>query len=232
MANAEMLSGICTVKLLCPGTPVSCTYLPASLDMRYGTTGYGPEAMLQAAAAVEISRNYGLPVHVFGVASIANLVGVQSGIDSVMSSILPVLAGADVLYGAGDLGNGMAASFERLVIDDEICRSLPFLVQGVEVNAETLALDVIHKVGPGGKYVSQKHTLGHFQKEHFYPELADVRNYEAWMKAGTKTLVEKAKEKAKKILKEHWPTPLDNDVRKEISEIIGRAEKELLKNTL
>ncbi len=232
MANAEMLSGICTVELLCPGTPVSCTYLPASLDMRYGTTGYGPEAMLQAAAAVEISRNYGLPVHVFGVASIANLVGVQSGIESVMSSILPVLAGADVLYGAGDLGNGMAASFERLVIDDEICKSLPFLVQGIEVNDETLALDVIHKVGPGGEYVSQKHTLGHFQKEHFYPKLADTRNFEAWMKAGAKTLVEKAKEKAKKILKEHWPTPLDIDVQKEIFEIVGRAEKELLKNPL
>ena len=232
MTNAEMLSGICTVELLCPGTPVSCTYLPASLDMRYGTTGYGPEAMLQAAAAVEIARYYGLPVHVFGIASIANVTGVQSGIESVMSGIFSVLAGADVVYGAGDLGNGMAASFERLVIDDEICKLLPFLVQGVEVSDETLALDVIHKVGPGGEYVSQKHTLEHFQKEYFYPELADTRGYEAWRKAGAKTLIEKANEKAKKILKEHWPTPLDKDVQKEISEIISRAEKELPKSTL
>ncbi len=225
-----MLSGICTVQLLHPGTPTSCTYLPASLDMRYGTTGWGPEAMLQAAAAVEISRYYRLPVHVFGVACMANVTGVQSGIESTMSSILPILAGADVLYGAGDLGNGMAASFERLVIDNEICKSLPFLVQGIEVSDETLALDVIRKVGPGGEYVSQKHTLEHFRKEYFYPELADTRGYEAWRKSGAKTLVEKANQKAKEILKSHWPTPLDKDVQKEISEIIRRAEKELTKS--
>jgi len=227
MANAEMLSGICTVELLYPSTPISCTYLPASLDMRYGTTGWGPEAMLQAAAAVEISRYYGLPVHVFGIACMANVVGVQSGIESVMSGISAVLAGADVLYGAGDLGDGMAASFERLVIDNEICKALPFLVQGVKVSDETLALDVIHKVGPGGEYVSQKHTLEHFRKEYFYPELADTRSYEAWRKAGAKTLVEKAKEKAKEILRDHCPTPLDKDVQKEISNIIKKAEKEV-----
>ncbi|UCE16743.1 MAG: trimethylamine methyltransferase family protein [Candidatus Bathyarchaeota archaeon] len=232
MANAEMLCGICTVQLLCPGTPISCTYLPASLDMRYGTTGYGPEAMLQAAAAVEIAHYYGLPVHVFGAACMANLIGVQSGIESTMSGILSVLAGADILYGLGDLGDGMAASFERLVIDDELCKSFPFLAQGVEVSDETLALDIIHKVGPGGEYVSQKHTLEHFRKEYFYPELADTRNYAAWKKAGAKTLGEKAREKAKEILKEHCPTPLDKDVQKEISNIIEKAEKELSKKNI
>jgi len=159
----------------------------------------------------------------------ANMTGVQSGIESTMSGISSVLAGADVLYGLGDLGDGMAASFERLVIDDELCKSLSFLVQGVEVSDETLALDVIHKVGPGGEYVSQKHTLEHFHKEYFYPELTATRGYAAWRKAGAKTLVEKAREKAKEILKEHWPTPLDKDVQKEISDIVKKAEKELSK---
>jgi len=125
----------------------------------------------------------------------------------------------------------MAASFEELVIDNEICRSVLAMAQGIKVDDETMALDIIHKVSPGGHFLAEKHTLQHFTEEHIFSELADKSSYEAWKKAGAKSLVEMAGERAKEILKEHQPTPLDKDVQKEISDIIRRAESELAKGS-
>jgi len=149
-----------------------------------------------------------------------------------MSTLLAVLAGADIVYQAGSLEGGMAASFEELVMDDEICKAVLKAVQGIEVNDETLAIDVINKVGPGGHFLAEKHTLKNFEETLFFSELTDRHSYDAWKKAGGKSMIKRAREKAEEILKEHWPTPLDKDVQKEISEIIERAEKELPKSTL
>ncbi len=230
MTNAEILGGLSTIQLLCPGANVRVDYLMGSLDMKTGLWGEGPEESLLCAGAVELARYYGLCVVVNGFLSSAKASGAQASYEKVISTVLPVLAGADVVYGAGSLNGGLAASFEELVIDDEICRALPKLVQGIEVNDETLALDVIQKVGPGGHYLAEKHTMHHFKKEHFFPELSDRSSYDAWKKAGGKSIIKRAREKVEQLLEKHWPTPLDNDVQKEISEIISRAEKELPKS--
>ena len=230
ITNAEILSGLTTLQLACPGTSVTVDYLMGSLDMKTGLWGEGPEEGLLCAGAVEMARYYGLCVSVNGFLTSAKMSGAQASYEKAMGTVLPVLAGADIVYGAGSLDGGLAASFEELVIDDEICRALLKLVQGIEVNDETLALDVIHRVGSGGHYLAEKHTLQHFKEEHFFPELTDRSSYDAWKKAGGKSLVKRARERTEEILKEHWPTPLDKDVQKEISEIIRRAKKELPKS--
>ncbi len=227
ITNAEILSGLSVIQLACPGTRVRVDYLMGSLDMKTGLWGEGPEEGLLCAGAVEIARNYGLRVTVNGFLTSAKASGAQASYEKAMSTTLPVLAGADIVYGAGSLDGGLAASFEELVIDDEMCRALLKLVQGIGVDDETLALDVIDKVGSDGHYLAEKHTLLHFKEEHFFPELVDRSSYDAWRKSGAKSLVKRAKEKAEEILKEHQPTPLDKDVQKEIQEIIRRAEKEL-----
>ncbi len=229
MTNAEILSGITTIQLVAPGTNVSVGYLMGSLDMKTGLWAQSSEEGLLCAGAVEIAQYYGLRVTVNGFNSSAKMSGAQASYEKAMSTLLPVLAGADVVYGAGSLEGGMAASFEELVIDNEICRSVLAMAQGIKVDDETMALDVIHKVGPGGHFLAEKHTLQHFKEEHLFSELVDRRSYAAWKKAGSKSLVEMAREKAKEILKEHQPTPLDKDVQKEISDIIRRAESELAK---
>jgi trimethylamine--corrinoid protein Co-methyltransferase len=226
-ANAEILSGVCTIQLACPGTNMSVLYYMGNLDMKTGLLGQGPEESLLYAGAVEVAKHYGFRVNVIGFNSSSKISGAQTSYQKAMSTLLPVLAGADVVYGAGELAGGMAASFEELVIDDEICRAVLRAVQGIEVNDETLAIDVIDKVGPGGHYLAEKHTLKHFQDVLFFPELTDRQSYDAWRKDGGKNMVSRAKEKAEDILKEHWPTPLDEDIQKEISEIIRRAEKGL-----
>jgi len=229
MTNAEVLSGITTIQLAAPGTGVSVGYLMGSLDMKTGLWAQGSEEGLLCAGAVEIAQYYGLRVTVNGFNSSAKMSGAHASYEKAISTLLPVLAGADFVYGAGSLEGGMAASFEELVIDNEICKSVLSMAQGIRVDDETMALNVIHKVGPGGHFLAEKHTLQHFKEEHLFSELMDRRSYAAWKKAGSKSLVEKAREKAKEILKEHQPTPLDKDVQKEISDIIRRAESELAK---
>jgi len=232
MTNAEILSGVCTVQFAAPGTSTSVGYIMGNLDMKTGLWGQGPEEGLLCAGAVEVARYYGFWVTVNGFNSASKMSGAQTSYEKAMSTLLPVLAGADGVYGAGSLGGGMAASFEELVMDDEICKAVLKAVQGIEVNDETLAVDVINKVGPGGHYLAEKHTLNHFKDVLFFPELTDRQSYDTWKKAGGKSMIKRAREKAEEILREHWPTPLDKDVQKEISEIISRAEKELSKSTL
>jgi len=232
MTNAEVLSGVCTVQLAAPGTSTSVSYLMGNLDMKTGLWGQGPEEGLLCAAAVEIARYYGFRVSVNGFNAASKMSGAQTSYEKTLSTLMPVLAGADIVYGAGSLEGGMAASFEELIMDDEICRAVLKAVQGIEVNDETLAVDVINKVGSGGHFLAEKHTLKNFEETLFFSELTDRRSYDAWKKTGGKSMVKRANERAEEILKEHQPTPLDKDVQKEISEIIGRAEKELPKSTL
>ena len=231
LANAEILSAVCTIQLASPGTSTRVEYLMGNLDMKTGLWGQGPEEGLLCAAAVEVARYYGFCITVNGFNSASKMSGAQASYEKTMSTLLPVLAGADVVYGAGSLEGGMAASFEELIMDDEICRAVLKSVQGIEVNDETLAVDVIDKVGPGGHYLAEKHTLKHFKDVLFFPELTDRNSYDAWKKAGGKSMIRRARERAEEILKDHWPTPLDKDVQKEISEIIERAEKELPKSS-
>ena len=230
VTNAEILGGITIVQLAYPGTSMYTNYYPAAFDMKYGQWAAGaPEEALLNAASVEIAKYSGFTATVMGLVTSAKVPGPQACCEKMMSTILPVLAGADVVAGAGGLGCSMTASLETLVIDDELCRAMLTSLQGVEINDETLALDVVHKVGPGGHYLAQKHTMDHFMKEQFIPELIDRSSYDDWKKNGEKSLVDRAKEKVKKILKEHSVPPLDKDIQKELDKIIKRAEKELRK---
>ncbi len=198
--------------------------------MKYGQWAAGaPEESLLNAASVEIARYYGLTDGVMGLVTSAKMPGPQACYEKVMSGILPILAGADLVGGAGGLACSMTASLVELVVDDELCKAMITSIRGVEVNDETLALDVVQKVGPGGHYLAQKHTMNHFMKEQFIPELIDRSGYDEWKKNGEKSLVDRAKEKVKKILKEHSVPPLDKDIQKELDSIINRAEKELPK---
>jgi trimethylamine--corrinoid protein Co-methyltransferase len=230
VTNAEILGGITIVQLAYPGTPMYTNYYPAAFDMKYGQWAAGaPEEALLNAASVEIAKYSGFTATVMGLVTSAKVSGPQACCEKMMSTILPVLAGADVVAGAGGLGCSMTASLETLVIDDELCRAMLTSLQGVEINDETLALDVVHKVGPGGHYLAQKHTMDNFMKEQFIPELIDRSSYDEWRKNGEKSLVDKAREKVKNILKEHSVPPLDKDIQKELDKIIKRAEKELRK---
>jgi len=131
VTNAEILGGISIIQLASPGTQMSASYIPAAFDMKYGQWAAGaPEEALLNAAAVEIARYYGLTAIAMGLVTSAKTPGPQACYEKVMSGILPILAGADMVGGAGGLYCSMTASLEELVIDDELCKAMLTSLEG------------------------------------------------------------------------------------------------------
>jgi trimethylamine--corrinoid protein Co-methyltransferase len=118
---------------------------------------------------------------------------------------------------------------EMAVICDDILGNVLRIIKGTEVNDETLAVDVIKEVGPEGNFLGHKHTLKHIRDELHLPTIFDRNPEAAWVKAGSKPLDQVAKEKAQKILKEHYAEPLPRDTQTQLSQIVKEAEKERVK---
>lgn len=229
--NAETLAGIVISQIASPGSPVGYSTASSNFDMRTNRWLAGsPEGGIIWAALSELARYYGLPSYVMGFGTDALVPGPQACWEKVITGLFPVLSGCDVAVGIGLVDACTTLPFEELVIDNEICKMVFRLAQGIEVNDETIALDLIHLVGPGGHYLTKKHTLKHF-KEHVIPEISNRKPYETWKREGAKSIIDVAREKTKEILKTHQPAPLDKDVKKEIQEIIKSADKSLIKKT-
>jgi trimethylamine--corrinoid protein Co-methyltransferase len=226
VANAEVLGGLVIQELASPGAPVVYCAAAGTVNFHTGDTIRSPEGSLMNLGLGQLAVYYDLPHARPSFGGGSKLLSRQSNhhtVDALITNLLtePV---PDIVYGMGGLGG--TTSPEGAVIDNEIVDYALRFAQGIEVNDEMLAVDVIDKVGPGGHYLSEKHTLKHF-RERWMPRL-DVDSLETWEKKGIKSLGELAHEKVKEILATHKPTPLPEDVDKEISRILQRAEAELL----
>jgi len=145
-------------------------------------------------------------------------------------TLMNALSGVNLMHDCGYIAGGDAGSMEMAVICDEICGMVLRIARGMEVNDETLALEVIREVGPGGHFLSHKHTLKFLEKGEIYiPKLFCRLPRDTWIKAGRKKVHEVARERAKQILREHYPEPLSADVRQKLTEIVKQAERELVK---
>jgi trimethylamine--corrinoid protein Co-methyltransferase len=131
-----------------------------------------------------------------------------------------------MIYGLGMLESGITFDFGQLVLDCEFARMIKHTVRGIQVTDETLAVDVIKEIGPGGHYLMHDHTLKGMGTQS-KPELIDRQIREIWEKDGSTTAYERAVAKAKWILENHKPDPLPDDVLKKIRAIIDDTEKEM-----
>jgi len=147
-----------------------------------------------------------------------------------MSLMMAVMAGADLVdLFAGTIESFRTASYEQLVIDNELAGMALRCAEGIEVNAETMARDVIDRVRPGGHYLADKHTLEWFRKEHYRSKLSDGRTRVDWEKSGSKDIREQARDRAREILASHEPDPIDPTIWSEIELIIEDIEERELK---
>jgi len=143
-----------------------------------------------------------------------------------MTALLPAVTGSNVIYGMGMLEMGMMMSYEQLLIDEEYVRMIRRILQGIPVNKETIALDVIKNVGPAGNYLTQKHTLKYMRQELSTTTLINRKMRNNWENAGSKDIAQVAREKALHILETYKPTPLPDDVKKRIRDIVEEGEAE------
>lgn len=225
--NVEFLSGLVMAQLVNPGAPVIYGGSPTTFDQRYGTSSLGAiETVMLGCSYAQIGKYYGLPTHMYLGLSDTKVVDAQCGFESATGIVLGALAGINVISGPGMLNFENCQSFEKLVIDNTICGMALRLVDGVRVEDETLAVDLIRKVGPGGMYLAEKHTKEWLRKEQFIPsKIIDRQEMKAWKAAGSKDVVQRAREIVEKILKEHKPEPLPGDIEKNLNDVMTEIMK-------
>ena len=149
----------------------------------------------------------------------------QIGHEKTLTGLMPALARTSLIYGMGMIDMGMAVSYEQLLMDAEFVRMFKRAEQGIQVNEDTIGLEVIAAVGPAGNYLNQRHTLKHMRKEISTAKLIDRKFYSLWEKEGSLDMVQRANKEARRIFAEYEPERLAPEICKKIDAIIAEAEK-------
>jgi trimethylamine--corrinoid protein Co-methyltransferase len=157
----------------------------------------------------------------------AHAPGAQAMMERLMTLLPPALAGID-LVNLTTLDTKMSFSLEQLVIDETILSVIERYLRGITISDETLALDLIHEIGPRGAFVATNHTLGHFRDELLILDLVSRETREVWKVAGAPDMRTRAREQARHILAEHHPPPLAANVIAQLDEIVKEAETQVL----
>jgi trimethylamine--corrinoid protein Co-methyltransferase len=224
---AELLSGLVLTQLVKPGVPVRLMGYAGTSDMRSGDfTFASPEKTLMAGALAQMLRFYGVPQGVHGSTTRANVSDAQAGYETGILNLFSALSGSDVVIEgtSASLENTAASVPEQAVIGNEICSFINRILQGIEVNPDTLAVDVIREIGPGGEYLTHDHTAKHFRSEQWDAELGNRLTRDHWEEKGAKDIRARARDKFKKILATHQPKPLAPEVQKKLQHIVDQAE--------
>ncbi|MEM3109211.1 MAG: trimethylamine methyltransferase family protein, partial [Candidatus Bathyarchaeia archaeon] len=222
--NAEILAGITLTELAKPNTPIIYTCAPMVLDMRLGVASLGaPERGVYHVATAQLCRYYGVPLCGVAGTTDSKVVDVQAGYEKAISYLMAALSGVNIITShTGTLESVLTISYEQSVIDNEIYGMVFRILRGGDISDDSLyeAFKVIGKVGPlGSHYLSQEHTRKYFPVEEWLPTVSDRNKWDAWVRKGKKTALKMAREKAKKILKEHRPEPLPRETLEEIARI-------------
>lgn len=218
--NAGVLLGLVISQLVREGAPVIVPGMPqGTFDMQTLVTSYcEPERILPQAMA----HFYRLPMFAIGGASEAKGEDLQASAEAAMSLVVETFIGSDIIHDLGYLESGLSFSFVQLALCDEIVSWIKAYTNEIEVNEETLALDVIAEIGPDGEFLNTDHTLKHY-KERWYPTLFERATYQAWSEKGGKSFSERARKKIDEFLAQHKPEHLTNYAEEEIKRILSRA---------
>jgi trimethylamine---corrinoid protein Co-methyltransferase len=156
----------------------------------------------------------------------SKLCDAQTGYESLLTALLPSLAGANLIYGAGMLDSGMVLDYGKMILDDEINHNIMRMVKGVPVTETSLSVDLIKEVGHTGNYLTHPSTLNHFS-ELVQPRIMNRENFDDWSAKGRTDVHESALQRARELVANHHPPPISAQAQQEINDIIRETEKEL-----
>ncbi len=227
IGNAEILAGLTVSQLNNPGAPFIYGGHVAPLDPRTSVFSYGnPEWHMSSSALMQLSNRYKLPSWSTGGCTDSKLFDGQAVGEAVYSILLSGLSGANLIHDVGYLESGLAGDLSYVAALDEFVGLTKRILSGYTVNEETLAVDLIDELGPGGDFLSQRHTVQHFKEETWIPHLLDRQGFMSWEQAGSKTLRERANEKVQEVIEDHEPEEIPEDKRERIEEIIEETSEE------
>lgn len=231
--NAEVLASVVLAQLTRPGLPIVYCGRLAMMEPRTAISVWGGvELGLASAATVQIGHRYNLPINVYGLATNAHVVNLQNGYERALNAVVPALAGADELSGIGEMEAGVMGSFAQMVCDNEIAASVRRLRQGLSVDEYALAVEVIAAIMDGPRnFLGQRHTVRYLRMgEVLLPRLADRRTWEEWDREGQIGIVGRAQVEVERLLTDHEVLPLTEEQERELEEIMGKAERELVQS--
>ena len=221
--NTEILSGYLIAQLLREGHPVAYCNAHTIFNLREGNPIIAtPETMLLRIAGVQMARFYKIPSHSIGFDTDSHISDGQGAWEKALTAAVCVQAGADFMVNLGMFSTGCAVSFAQLVMDAEVFGLLKRYRRGIEVSDDTLAVDLISKVGSWGAFLEEEHTLAHYRQENWYPEVSCRKLFAPWRAAGGKEVARVAHEKALRLRDAPRRSFLDAGQKKEVEKILER----------
>jgi len=224
--TVDSLMGVMLTQIVNPGTPVIFGSVASSADLKsFKYLAGSVEMGLLNAAGAQMAHFYRLPFYATGGMTDSKVLDAQSGYESALTSLLCALAGANFIHDAAGLMEfALTACYEKFVIDNDILGMVMRAVEGIKVDDDSLAFDLIKEVGPGGNFVTAKHTRDFMRSEHYQPSVSDRYSREEWAAKGSKTTWERAAERVKDILANHnysLPPAIRHRVLSEITGIVN-----------
>lgn len=226
MNNAELISILVLTQVLNPGNRFAASDYSQPLGMRSGQALLGAiENALAGAAFTQMWRHYGIPCALAANSSDSKLPDYQCATEKAMNAVVQCMAGPNLYLSAGAVYDELTWSPIVLVMDAEVYGMIARVLQGIEVTDDTLALDLIRQVGPiPGHFLDREHTRRWWTKEQFVPQLADRAAHPEWVQAGSKSMIDRARERMEHLLASHEPVPLPEEQSKALDEILVEAE--------
>jgi trimethylamine--corrinoid protein Co-methyltransferase len=223
MALAEILSGLVVHQLKRPGAPFVFGAGLHHMDMSSAQICYAsPEFQLTKAAIAELGRWYGIPTWGYAGCSDAKLMDEQAALEALLSVLMAKLSGANLVHDVGYVESGLTGSFEMMVLTDELIAMTDHLLKGIQITDETLMLDEVDQVGPGGHFLDTQQTLERF-RDFWFPGLLDRKRRPEWLEAGSLTLGQRLNARVKGLIREHQPQPLDPEKKRQLQQILAKA---------
>jgi trimethylamine--corrinoid protein Co-methyltransferase len=224
LGNAEILSGLVVHQLRRPQSPFVYGSGLHHMDMRTAIPVYGaPEIQLARVSVCDMGRFYGLPTWGYAGHSDSCIMDQQAAADAAYSVLVALLSAPNLVHDVGYLESGLTTSPEMIVLTAELISMMRRFMEGIEVSSETLALDEIHEVGPGGNFLTRPHTRDHF-REFWQPGLWERRSAKEWARDGSRSLGDRLRERTVELMETHRPKPLTDAVVAEIEHILGEPE--------
>jgi trimethylamine--corrinoid protein Co-methyltransferase len=223
MSLAEILSSLAVHQLRRRGAPFIFGAGVHHMDMKATQICYAsPEFQLTKAAVAELGRWYGMPTWGYAGCSDAKVMDEQAALETMLSVIMAKLSGANLIHDVGYMESGLTGSYELIVLTDELVAMADHLMKGIEVSDDTVLVEELDRVGPGGHFLDTKETLSRF-RDFWYPGLLDRRTRPQWLKSGATTLGQRLTARVLEIVAEHRPQPLDPDKKQKVREILAQA---------
>jgi trimethylamine--corrinoid protein Co-methyltransferase len=223
---AESMVGVALTQLVRPGAPAILATFLSSLSLRSGSPTFGtPEPALGSLVMGQLARRMNLPLRCSGNFATSKLPDAQAMTQSMMSMMAAVQCGANyILHSAGFLDGLLSMSYEKFVLDTDLCGALHAYLRGVEVSEETLAFDALAEGGPGAHMFGTAHVLRHYETAYWDSGMDDYQTWETWNEQGREDSVTRAARRWKQVLAAYEPPPMDAGVAEALGDFVARKK--------